>query len=314
MEQFDIAEHMFHKATNSCEKLEASTTESLADVLYEMGKQLLHKKQHSLAIKWLRRALEIINSRHLDELSIDASNLRISVIQSLIKALLSVEDKKLILEAQSLLDMLEAEVGDKLVVLLLRLEMLTIPSNDRFDCHAYRDILQRIMRIAHLTEPNFKLLMFHIRKLNDESPNLARQTIEELINTRILTEGRDEHIEKILVTRIWMALGHKDSENETERLSSLLSKLLANTKKSISPTATLASHTVWKLSLIPSFSSNSKKLLWKKIELNYTIGQYDIAEKWCRLATHPIFEKSGELNMAKISRFVIRIVIVGGSV
>jgi hypothetical protein len=29
---------------------------------------------------------------------------------------------------------------------------------------------------------------------------------------------------------------------------------------------------------------------------------YEAAEGWCRLAMHRIFEKSGEMNMARISR------------
>lgn len=50
--------------------------------------------------------------------------------------------------------------------------------------------------------------------------------------------------------------------------------------------------------------ANYHQLLWKRIESSYTSGQFDVAEKWCKLALHPIFEKSGGLNMARISRSV----------
>jgi len=46
--------------------------------------------------------------------------------------------------------------------------------------------------------------------------------------------------------------------------------------------------------------------MWKSIESNYAQGQYETAAKWCSLAMHPIFEKSGELNMGRISRSVMK--------
>jgi hypothetical protein len=38
-----------------------------------------------------------------------------------------------------------------------------------------------------------------------------------------------------------------------------------------------------------------------------------VAEKWCRLAMQKIFEKSGEVNMARISRFVVLGAMGGGA-
>ncbi|KHJ34534.1 putative tpr-like protein [Erysiphe necator] len=286
MEQLDIAEHMYHKSTSHEKKLDAATTESLADVLFEMGKELLNKKQYKLSIKWSQRAFDVINGWQLDELSNDASELRISIMQVLIKALICLEDDDSLAEAQKLLDILEREVGDKLVVLLLHLEILSAPNCKKFDSSAYSDVIIRIMRVVYLTEPNFNLLMFHIRKLNDKSPSLACCTIEELLSKRILVDGLSEFVERILVTRVWMEVGHGDDDDRTQYLDTILSKILANIKNPISPQATLAAQT----------------LIWKKIESNYATAQYEKAKRWCELAKHPIFEKSGELNMAKISR------------
>ncbi|RKF63583.1 Sporulation-specific protein 22 [Erysiphe neolycopersici] len=286
MEQLDIAEHMYHKSTNPEHRLDASTTENLTDVLFEMGKELLNKKQYEMSIKWSRRAFDVINNWQLDELSNDASELRISIMQVLIKGLLCVQVDESFAEAQKLLDILEREVGDKLVVLLLHLEILSAPNNKKFDSSAYSDIILRIMRVVYLTEPNFNLLMFHVRKLNDKSPSLGCQIIEEILNKRVLVDGLIEFVEKILVTRIWMEVGHGDNDDRIQQLEKLLSNILANIKKPISSQATLAAQT----------------LIWKKIESNYTTSQFDKAERWCKLAKHPIFEKSGELNMAKISR------------
>ncbi|KAI1006471.1 hypothetical protein K3495_g1756 [Podosphaera aphanis] len=286
MEQFDIAEHMFRKSTSSGPSLDPNMAENLADVLYEMGRDLFNKRQYRMAVKWLNRAFEVINGQELDKLSKDASELRLSILQTLIKALLELREPKSFDEARNWLDMLEGEVGDRLVVLLLRLEIISTSNNDHFDSDAYSNTLLRIMRIVHLNESNFKLLMFHLRKLNDKSPSLACHAMDEIFHTRILTDDHEEYYERILITRIWMAVGYKDIDDGTLILQTFFSKLVAKIKKPISAAATLAAHT----------------LLWKKIESNYAKTSYDIAEKWCRLATHPIFENSGEVNMARISR------------
>ncbi|RKF74152.1 Sporulation-specific protein 22 [Golovinomyces cichoracearum] len=292
MEQFDIAEHMYHKSTSSMKKLEANTTESFADVLHDIGRGLLNRKQYKLSVIWSRRAFDIISGWQLDELSNDASELRISILQALIKALIGVQDKESLIEARRWLDMLEREVGDKIVVLLLNLEIISAPINEYFDSDAYSDVIQRIMRAVYLTEPNFKLLMFHIRKLNDKNPSLGIHALEDLLSTRVLVDGRDEYIEKILVTRIWMDVGHRDSEDGTQRLKSILSKLLANIKKPISSQATLAAQTV---------CSYPSKLI-KRSDSSKAIMEKNRIELLGRLAKHPIFEQTGESNMARISR------------
>lgn len=45
------------------------------------------------------------------------------------------------------------------------------------------------------------------------------------------------------------------------------------------------------------------QLIWKCLESSYTLGQFDLAEKWCRLALHNAFQNSGAGNIAKIERW-----------
>lgn len=47
----------------------------------------------------------------------------------------------------------------------------------------------------------------------------------------------------------------------------------------------------------------SLQLLWKMVEAAANQEHHDVAEAWCRLCLHPIFEKAGAQNKAKVSRF-----------
>lgn len=47
------------------------------------------------------------------------------------------------------------------------------------------------------------------------------------------------------------------------------------------------------------------QLLWKKIDVAFNDERFAVAEQWCRLAQHRIFEKAGETNVTKIERLYL---------
>ncbi|PMD45090.1 SPO22-domain-containing protein [Hyaloscypha variabilis F] len=285
-DQLDMADHMYKLSISTIQGFDYNVAESLADVLYEMGKDLLHKQQYQLAVKWLDRSYEVLNGQELDRLSIDASELRTSIMQTLIKALLYLKNPEALERARSLINLLESVLGDKLIVLLLKLEILSASSSEVFDSSQYSDLLHRMTRSIPMSEVNFKLFMFHVRKLNDKSPSLACKALDELLNLRILREEREEFIEKVLITRIWITVSQRETVEAIEALQELFALIVSNSKRAISSAATHGAHTI----------------LWKRIESSYAAGQFQMAEKWCQLATHQIFVNSGEHNLARISR------------
>lgn len=220
------------------------TAESLADVLYEIGKDFLQREQYPLAIKWLERSYEILNAQELDRLSIDASELRTSIMQSLIKSLLGLKLPQATERAQDLVGNLESVVGDKLVVLLLKLEVNSAVTTEEFDTGSYYDILQRMTRSMILTDPTFKLFMFHIRKLAGKSPTLACKALDELLTLRILNSDNVHFVEKVIMTRLWITISHRGSEDVIKDLDELFSMILANITKPVSSAATVAAYTV----------------------------------------------------------------------
>ncbi|KAF7952888.1 hypothetical protein EAE96_006111 [Botrytis aclada] len=286
-DDMQLAEHMFHKSMSSKELFDHATTESLSDTLYEMGKALLEKEQHALSVKWLERAYEVLSGDELDKLSADATELRISIIQSLIKALLETQIPESIQRARDLIDLLECELGDKLVVLLLKLELLTRTSNETFDGLTYSAILNKMIRTLVFNPTNLRLFMFHVRKLHEKAPSLACGALDEMVRLRVKElVTMTEWLEKALLTRIWMCVSGRETEELFVSMEGYLTMIAGNIEKSIGVEATMAAHT----------------LIWKKIEANYGLKQYEVTEKWCHLAIHRLFKAPGEANMAKISR------------
>jgi hypothetical protein len=243
-DQLDMAEHMFNKSMSFRQILDPNTAESLADVLYEMGKDLLQRKQYKLAVKWLERALDVLTGQELDRLSMDASELRMSIAELSIKALLANQDQESAHRAHNLVELLENEVGDKLIVLLLKLELLSSATSETFDSNSYADILRRMIRSTVLSKEIFKLIMYHIRKLNGKSPSLACRALDELLKLRVISEDKEEWVEKILITRLYMTGGQTDSAPDLMTLEELFSFIVANIKRPVSSAATHAAHTV----------------------------------------------------------------------
>jgi len=239
-----MADHMYKLSISAIQGFDYNVAESLADVLYEMGKDLLHKQQYQLAVKWLDRSYEVLNGQELDRLSIDASELRTSIMQTLIKALLYLKNPEALERALSLINLLESVLGDKLIVLLLKLEILSASSSEVFDSSQYSNLLHRMTRSIPMSEVNFKLFMFHVRKLNDKSPSLACKALDELLNLRILREEREEFIEKVLITRIWITVSQRETVEAIEALQELFALIVSNSKRAISSAATHGAHTV----------------------------------------------------------------------
>jgi len=242
---------MFTKSMSSKYLFDPHTAESLADTLYELGKDLGAKRQFPMAIKWLDRSHEVLTTQEPDKLSINAGELRVSITESLVKANLKLQDPVATERAKTLLDALEADIGQKLIVLLMRLELLSASTDESFDSISYSDILHRMTLSMVLSEANFKLIMHHIRKLNGKSPTLACQVLDEFVRSRVLPEEKENWIEKVIITRVWLTLRLSDDLAVITSLTAFLVVVSANIKKPVAPAASLAAHTVSLRDLIP---------------------------------------------------------------
>lgn len=68
--------------------LAAQQREHLADILFEIGKDLMGKRDYLRASKWLDKAFIAISLQNINVVSADAGELRLSIMTALTKALL----------------------------------------------------------------------------------------------------------------------------------------------------------------------------------------------------------------------------------
>lgn len=293
---------MFRKAMASQRHFDANTAESMADALFEMGKNMLERKQYDLAVKWLERSYDVLSGQELDKLSIDASELRVSIIESFVRSLLCLQTPESMKKGQNFIELLESEFGDKLVVLVLRMDLITAEGSGNFDRDAYSDALRRIIRCVVMGEDSFKLVMARIRILNTESPSLACKVMDDFIRLRVVKEGRGCWIDKALISRLYMAVCQAESKETITAVEHLVSEVFASVEKPLSSKVTLAAQMVSGSLGFLFGRAKKSQLLWKKIEATFLQGHFDVTEQWCRVSMHRLFGASGEQNTARITR------------
>ncbi|KAL2160174.1 hypothetical protein VTH06DRAFT_1830 [Thermothelomyces fergusii] len=279
--RLDVAEHMYSKAERLRPFLTPDYAERLADVLYEIGKSLADRGDFAISVKWFERAIDAINSQELEHLSREGLELRLAIFQALVTSLLGANTTEGFEKAENYVNLIEAEAGNNFVVSLLKLELLQKSPAEVFDSEAYGDVLRRIIRNFVFSESAFKLVMHHIRKLHDKSPGSGCAALDDFVMT--LSNGeKDEWLEKAVVTRMWMITNQRDSVETVNAVQNVLGCL----SKPLGPEAAAA----------------AQALLWKKLESNYSQGNYDLAESWCHLSLHDSFRNCGTANRSKLER------------
>lgn len=213
-------------------------------MLFEIGKDLAKKSDFPLAVRWLERAYDGINAQDLELLSREAIELRLAICQALVHALLGMDTRESSQKARDLVNYVESEIGDKPVVLLLRLELLQKAPAEVFDVDAYAEILRRMVRAFNFSEAHFRLLVHHARKLHDKSPTLATGVVDGMLQGAIVSSGRDEWIERLVLLRIWMETNQRESMKAIEDLVAVLADLQDNLGKPFGATAAVGALTV----------------------------------------------------------------------
>ena len=79
----DIAEIMFTKCKELSRFYTAPLVEKVADLFYEIGNDLLDKRNYESAVQWFERAYDVLGAPEFDPLSAEAGELRLSVMQSI---------------------------------------------------------------------------------------------------------------------------------------------------------------------------------------------------------------------------------------
>ncbi|KAI5864321.1 meiosis protein SPO22/ZIP4 like-domain-containing protein [Durotheca rogersii] len=290
-DRLDVADHLYGKVNDLKRAIDPVSAENLVDSLFEIGRDLATKKDFSLATKWLERAYESVDSQALEQLSREAAELRLAVSQALVRTYLNTNTPEGFEKAENHICHLESEIGNKPVVLLLRLELLLSSPSESFDSEAYAGVLRRMVKSFDISESYFNLVLHHVRKLDGKSPSVACSVLDEFTTLRVLPSQHYTWVERVAVLRTQMATRRRDTHESIQGLAAMFDCLEANLETPLAAPAVLAVQTV-----------EPAQLIWKRVDTSFHEGQLDIAEGWCRVATHPALRNSGPANAAKIAR------------
>jgi hypothetical protein len=239
----DVAEHTYSSLEECKETLDLSSVEKLADTLFEIGKDLAAKNNYTLAVKWLERSFEWINSLEMGQLSRDAVELRLAISQALIQVYLDLNTPDSFEKANNHIAYIESEVGDKFVVLLFRTELQLRSPPETFDAHAYSNVIRRMMRVIDLSESTYRLLMNHIRQLGSRNMPAACLLMDEFLTGPILGSQHEEWIEHAIMNRLFMGL-EDDPTKTIENSKKALDQIASQVDKSLSAHTAAGIHTV----------------------------------------------------------------------
>lgn len=239
----DVAEKLYADLEKLMMNIDTASVEKLADAIFEIGRDLGLRKNSILAAKWLERAYDLINSQEIGQLSRDAIELRLAISQALIQVYLDIGSVDYIDRAKNHVAYIENELGDKLVVLLFRTEILIRSPAENFDSKAYADILRRMVKTVDMSESSFKLLIHHIRKLNERDHLIASSVLDDLLITRIVTSQREQWIDKAIILRTDMAI-RDESVESIKALETVLDHILPGTGQPLSANTAVGIQTV----------------------------------------------------------------------
>lgn len=243
-DRLEIGENLYAKVEKLMVGIDTTVVESFADTLFEIGKGLASKNDFSLATKWLERSYEVINSQELEQLSRDAVELRMAIFQALVHAHLNNDTDNGFQKAENLVACIESEVGDKLIVLLLRLELLLNSPAEVFDSDAFACILRRLIRSTDLSESTLKIILHHIHTLCTKSPSLACEVLDFFINSQVLRSQCEGWIEKTVVFRAKIATSGRDTLASIQSLVGVLDAVGESISQPLGVPATLSVQTV----------------------------------------------------------------------
>ncbi|KAL9131193.1 MAG: hypothetical protein Q9217_000795 [Psora testacea] len=285
--RLDVAKLMLGKVIVTADPLGPALAEQLADVTYEIGKDQLKQELYTEAIFWFDRACGALSGSDIGAMSCAARDLKVSTMHNMIRALMHLQGDDNRIRAWNFLRDLEFEHGERLAVLLLKLELHATESGP--SPQEYSRVLRKIVDTVHLTESNIKTILYHIHRLRSWSPTMTHSVLIYFISEKLLGAEQRAWVEKTLITTVWNCTSSPDIPGLFDSLAQLFRAIASELGHALSTSTAHA----------------AQILLWRRIELSYQQHQYDISAAWCKLSLHEIFSNSGAKNVGKLQRKLI---------
>ncbi|OQU93984.1 Fungal Zn2-Cys6 binuclear cluster domain-containing protein isoform 3 [Cladophialophora immunda] len=288
--RLDLAEHFYSQLEANIPQLGAVRVGELLDLCYEIGNDQFDQKNHTLAVKWLKRGCQLADEHGMQIEHEDILDLRLTLIHTCVRALLAIEEPQAAQEAFQLLQVLRQEFGHKLPVTLLLLEVSA--KDPSADPHAFSAELWNVVHSAHLIRSNHKLILHYVHHLKTLSISDAIRVLESYIVLRLAPSDEHAWTENAIITLIWLMTAENNNHNgvDTSPSEEAFDKIYRAWNKALSAEAT----------------HGALILFWKRIEHTFDQELKEITIKWCQVALHQLFSNAGDNNVGKIERKIVK--------
>lgn len=205
---------------------------SICEVLFEYGSNLLRDKDMQ-AITWLKACQELVFTREEESFV----ELRTSVLQNLARAYLSRNEEGDLEQVNIILDFATENHPVASWLYLLKVEYAA--KRHPQDAKPMANVLESMVRIVQITQLVFHSLIGKIYDLHKLDIGLACKILDLLL-PKTAEADQPDWIERVLVTRIWLATqsGAEDHQLATiESLKNSIEALDKKLKKEFSPKA-----------------------------------------------------------------------------
>lgn len=266
--------------------LSLQITEELSDLSFEIGKGLLARSQWVEASFWLEVAYDRLAAFSTETTSSQVEELRMCVMHSMVRSLIPQSSEAARNKAWRIFHELHSQSGIKLVVLLLKLDLLTTDTD--LNVASYGETLGEIAGIVHLTDSTLSTILHHVHKLQAWDPVMTHALLFKFLEERLLGSEQQLWFEKTLITIVWNCATSNDFSDAPTALKETFD-VVNEPKRVVSESAIHA----------------AQILMWRRIESAYGLKLFELTESWCRLSLHDIFGGSGNLNSGKFQRRLI---------
>lgn len=253
------------KAQSLFYHIDVPSAETVADTFRAIGSGLLLKNDFLLAAKWLRRARDIINCQPIDRLSVEGVNSNLEITHGLVQSLLGMNEDSATSEARDMVAHMEAEVGDKPVVLHWKLEILQKTADESSNPETYASILSHMVRTFDSTEQSFRFLLHHIEGLRAMDAQLAGSLLHEYLMERVLPSGNVDWLNRLIVRIVRLATmgsnssGWQDAQDLFELLSTVHERIGKPLKPEVIGAAQSVSARGFKIDLLLTLAADLEK-------------------------------------------------------
>ncbi|KIV77261.1 hypothetical protein PV11_09074 [Exophiala sideris] len=228
--------------------------------------------------------------------------LRLTLLHTYVRALLSTQGTQSGSEIWGVLDVLREEFGSKLCVSLLLLKVYAgesapdIEGVVEHDSNSASDSSKSQVASVDLDLPligtNGSRIMHYIHHLKSLSVDHALKTLEIYITTRLVADEENTWTENTVITLVWMMA--TTTQEATSVALFEFQKTLDRVQQS------------WKNVLSPAATHAALIFIWKGIERTFEENAKERTVQWCQLALREMFKHAGDANIGKVERKMIQ--------